>query len=223
MPDVAGVDGGVGELVVDDLPEELAVGLVEAHHHALVARDVRVARLVVVGADEDAAAGHDGAAVGRAAELGLPLDVLLLLLFDAPRIRHVLFERVGDVALDGPAEHGAVVRCGGCGAAARRQGAGRDRTARRRPRRPRPEPAGSDEPKDSLGGLGLQVPPRTGSGQCHDRKDGPSVASEAARSRARLDEARHASASRSSPATRRRSARITASLDGPQLARGHRS
>ena len=38
-----------------------------------------------------------------------PLDALLLVLFDAPRVRNVLFDRIGHVALDRPAEHRAVV------------------------------------------------------------------------------------------------------------------
>src|SRR5579864_7480870 len=54
---------GVGQLVVDRLPEELAVRLAEAHQDALVVLDLRVARLVVVGADVDLAAGDDRAAV----------------------------------------------------------------------------------------------------------------------------------------------------------------
>ena len=66
----------VGGHVVDDLPEELAVGLVEAHEDGLVALDLGIARHVVVGADVDLAAGDDRAAVGLGAELGDPLDVL---------------------------------------------------------------------------------------------------------------------------------------------------
>ena len=69
------VDLAAGQLVVDRLPEELAGLLVEAHQDALVDGsspclvDVAlVARLLVVGADEDLAAGDDRPAVGAAAE-----------------------------------------------------------------------------------------------------------------------------------------------------------
>src|SRR5205814_477832 len=58
------VDAAGRELVVGVLPEELAGRLLEAHHDALVALDVRDTRLAVIGADKDLAAGEDRAAVG---------------------------------------------------------------------------------------------------------------------------------------------------------------
>src|SRR5208337_1163896 len=51
-----------GQLVVNVLPEELSIGLAEAHHDALVALDTRLAYELVVRADEDLAAGDDGIA-----------------------------------------------------------------------------------------------------------------------------------------------------------------
>src|SRR5262249_54578489 len=105
----------LAQLVVHGLPEELAVGLVEAHDDALVDRllavliDVaRVARGLVVGADEHLAIGDGRAAVGLVAQLGRPLDVLLHPLLDAPVGRHALVGEVHQVALVGAAEHGPV-------------------------------------------------------------------------------------------------------------------
>ena len=63
------VDTAGGELVVNRLPEEFAVRFTEAHQHALVAGDLGVARIVVVGADEDLAIGHDRTAIGLRAEI----------------------------------------------------------------------------------------------------------------------------------------------------------
>ena len=78
------VDAAGGQLVVDVLPKELAGRLFETHQDALVDRlahrvDVGlVARFVIVGADEDLAAGDDRPAVGLGAELCFPLDVAAL-------------------------------------------------------------------------------------------------------------------------------------------------
>ena len=77
------------QLVGHGLPEKRAVGLAEAHQHALVAGDLRVPRFVVVRAHEDLAVGHDGVAVGGRSERRLPLDVRAGL--DVPRrgkVRH---------------------------------------------------------------------------------------------------------------------------------------
>lgn len=60
----------------DELPEECAGLFVEAHEDAAVALFARVARVAVVGADVDAAAGNDRCGVGFGAELRGPLDVL---------------------------------------------------------------------------------------------------------------------------------------------------
>ena len=86
-----------GELVVDDLPEELAVGLAEAHHHALVALDLGLAFDLVVCADEDLAAGDHGVAERLRAELGDPLDVLAR--GDIPTVGDVLLHGIDHVAL----------------------------------------------------------------------------------------------------------------------------
>src|SRR5262249_16987560 len=83
------VDGLV-ELLVDDLPEELAGLLVEAHQHPAVAPDRGVAWTIIVGADEDASLGDDGPAVADGAEFGLPLDVPGGLLVDVPGVGDVL-------------------------------------------------------------------------------------------------------------------------------------
>ena len=116
------VDAAGGELVVDVLPEELAGGLVEAHEDAHVdrlglavrglLRVARIARVLVVGADEDLAVGDDRAAVGARADAGDPLDVLLG--FDVPVGRGALFVGVDHVARRTAAEHrqGTVARTG---------------------------------------------------------------------------------------------------------------
>src|SRR5262249_43919265 len=99
---------------------EFAVGLVEAHDDALVERGLRarvhiarVARVLVVGADEYLAVGDDGPAVGLVAQRHGPLNVLFLALLDVPVNGHVLLEGVDQVALYGAAEHGPVA--GGVG------------------------------------------------------------------------------------------------------------
>ena len=56
----------------DQLPEKLAVGLVETHQHILVADVFRIARRGVVRADEDFAARDDRIAVGVRAEPDRP-------------------------------------------------------------------------------------------------------------------------------------------------------
>src|SRR5207247_98126 len=105
------------QLVVDELPEELAVRLAEAHDDALVAAYLLVARAVVVGADEDLAAGDGRPAVGLAAQVGRPEDVLLLARRDAPVGRRVLLEQVDEVPLhraapQGPGVGGFLLRLG---------------------------------------------------------------------------------------------------------------
>ncbi len=70
------VDAAGGQLVVGHLPEELAVGGAERHHHALVAFGAGAAPALVVGADVDLPAMDDRAGVGLRAELLVPLDVL---------------------------------------------------------------------------------------------------------------------------------------------------
>ena len=94
-----------GQLVVDGLPEERAIRLLERHEDALVALDRRVLHRFVVGPDEHDAVGDDGIAVGLRAELGDPLDVLLRL--DVPARRQIL--HAGDeVAIGRAAPHGPV-------------------------------------------------------------------------------------------------------------------
>src|SRR5262249_23166767 len=100
------VDTTAGELVMDDLPLEFAVGLAQAHDDALVALDVLVARPVVVRADEDLAAGEDRPAVGLAAEELRPEDVLVV--GNVPVGGHVLFDEVDEVALHRAAPDGPV-------------------------------------------------------------------------------------------------------------------
>ena len=60
----------------DELPVQFAGLFVEAHEDAAIALMTRVARFAVVRADEDAATGNDGCAVGFGAEAGDPADVL---------------------------------------------------------------------------------------------------------------------------------------------------
>ena len=99
------VDPARLQLVANDLPEKTAVGLAEAHQNALVALDVLVARPIVVGANEDLAAGDGRPAVGLAAQVGRPEDVLFLARRVAPLGRGVLLEQVDQVALHGAAPH----------------------------------------------------------------------------------------------------------------------
>src|SRR5262249_7115215 len=107
------VDAPRGQLVVDRLPEELAVRLAETHDDALVQPllpgliDVAgIARLLVVGAAEYLAAGDDGSAVGLGAQVHAPLDVLLAAGLDAPFGWDVPFERIDEVTTNAAAEHG---------------------------------------------------------------------------------------------------------------------
>src|SRR5262249_31974756 len=73
---------------------------------AAVALDLLVARVAVVGADEDPSAGDDRPAVGLAAQLDGPLDVLLLVRgADDELAENVLLGRVGQVARRRDAEH----------------------------------------------------------------------------------------------------------------------
>src|SRR5204863_6880870 len=103
------------QLLVGLLPEELAGLLVKAHADAEVDRlflavlldDVLgVARLAVVGADVDLAAGDDRAAVRLRTEIGFPEDVLAL--FDVPLGGDALGDEVREVARGVSAEHGPV-------------------------------------------------------------------------------------------------------------------
>ena len=91
------------QLVMNDLPQELSRGFFEAHQNALVSLDLGVARVVVVGANEDLAAGDDRPAVGLGAKFCGPLDVLAAghLPFDGG----VAVQSVYHVALNGAAEH----------------------------------------------------------------------------------------------------------------------
>ena len=59
----------------DQLPEKLAGLLVEAHQHAAVALDVRVAGGLVVRAHQHPAAGHDRRTVGLVSQPGHPFHV----------------------------------------------------------------------------------------------------------------------------------------------------
>src|SRR6202035_1697929 len=100
------------------LPEELAVAFAEAHHDAHVAGDLRVARLLVVGADKDFAVRDHGSAVAVKTEFGDPLYVLLLFLLDAPRGWNSRFHWAGHVAKVAAPKHGPVGlgrRCQGRG------------------------------------------------------------------------------------------------------------
>src|SRR5205814_9545028 len=87
------------QLVVHRLPEEIAGFLVEANEDALVAFDRGVARVLVVGADKDLAAGDDRPAVGAGTQLLDPFDVLLF--FNVPIRSDVLLEGVNEIALHG--------------------------------------------------------------------------------------------------------------------------
>src|SRR6266705_3046327 len=62
---------------MDRLPQEFAVGLVEAHQHRLGALDGFVARYAIVGAEEDLAVGGPGVADGKVffgTNNGIPRD-----------------------------------------------------------------------------------------------------------------------------------------------------
>src|SRR6266446_6536919 len=76
-------DAGLGPVEVGvllalghgQLPAEAPVFFVETHEHAAVALVPRVARLAVVGADEDTAAGDDGRGMRLGPESRAPLDI----------------------------------------------------------------------------------------------------------------------------------------------------
>ena len=71
------VEVGIGpELGDDQLPQEVAVLLVEAQQHAAIAFVPRVTGQIVVRPDEDPALGHDGRRPRLAAQGDHPLDVL---------------------------------------------------------------------------------------------------------------------------------------------------
>ena len=76
------------QLLVRDLPEELAVRLAERHHHAAVAGLLGIAQALVVRAHEHDPARHHRVAVGLRAESRHPLDALLRL--HVPRRRQAL-------------------------------------------------------------------------------------------------------------------------------------
>src|SRR5262249_55036289 len=77
------------KFVVNRLPKESPRGLVEAHDNPLIAFDFGVSRLLVVGTDEDFAAGDDRPSVGLGSQIGYPFDVLLRAVFDIPFSRNV--------------------------------------------------------------------------------------------------------------------------------------
>ena len=85
------VDAAGGDLLVGDLPQELAGVLLEGHQHAAIADLLLVAQQLVVGADEDLAAGDGGVAVGLRAEVRDPLHVGLGL--DVPLVGQALRRR----------------------------------------------------------------------------------------------------------------------------------
>src|SRR5207253_556244 len=64
-----------GEFGDDQLPEEHAGLFVEAKQDAAVALVLWIARVLIVRADEDLAAGDDDVAVGLRAEAGHPLHI----------------------------------------------------------------------------------------------------------------------------------------------------
>src|SRR5262249_53456863 len=104
------VDAAGGELVMDGLPEELAVGLAEAHDDAFVSLDFRVPRLGVVGADKDFAVGDNRAAVRFGAKLLEPFHILEFPVFDAPVGRRIFLSGVDGIARNAAAEHRPGVR-----------------------------------------------------------------------------------------------------------------
>src|SRR5207302_9285359 len=63
------------ELWHDELPEKFTGLFIKAQQNAAVALMLRVARIFVVGADEDFAVGDDNIAVSLRTERGHPLDV----------------------------------------------------------------------------------------------------------------------------------------------------
>src|SRR5712692_5789170 len=107
-------DAGLGPVEVGillalghgQLPEEAPVFFVETHEHTAVALVPRVARLAVVGADEDTAAGDDGCGMRLAPESRAPLDIFaglrVELLGQAPLFRnHVTGPALAPVRLIG--------------------------------------------------------------------------------------------------------------------------
>ena len=88
-----------GQLVVDRLPEELAVGLAEAHQDALVALDRRVAWRTLLVPTKIRPPATTGPPKALVPSLRRPLDVFLLALLDAPRSRGCRSRRVGQVAM----------------------------------------------------------------------------------------------------------------------------
>src|SRR5258707_404741 len=86
------------QFVVNGLPEKLAVFLVEAHQDALIALDLGVLRVLVIGADEDFAVGDDRAAVSLGAKVSHPFDILLAAHLDAPLGGYIAFPRIDHIA-----------------------------------------------------------------------------------------------------------------------------
>src|SRR6266404_3414355 len=60
----------------DQLPEESARGLLEAHQYASIPPMLRIAWIAIICADVNAPAGDNGRGVGLRAELSRPFDVL---------------------------------------------------------------------------------------------------------------------------------------------------
>ena len=104
------------------LPEELAVGLAERHQHAPIARLLRIARRLVVRADEHRSARDDRVAVALRSERDHPLHVLLRL--DVPLGRRRLHRR-HHVAIGRAAPHRPVAGAG-VGRDQPRRGSGRE-------------------------------------------------------------------------------------------------
>ena len=77
------------------LPEKLAGFLVKAHQHRLIASaSFGIARIGVVGGDENPPAGNHGPTVALVAQVCLPFHVLLFALLDAPVDRNVLVDQI---------------------------------------------------------------------------------------------------------------------------------
>ena len=91
-----------------DLPEEFAVGFVEAHQDRFLALHFWISRLGVVRADKDLAASDCGTGVTAATEVSNPLDAFLLALLGGPIGGKVLLIRIGHVPRESAAEHAAI-------------------------------------------------------------------------------------------------------------------
>ena len=124
--------------IMRDLPEELAIAFPEGHHHAFMSLHIGIARLGVVGGDEDFAVRDHGTADCPVAQLGHPLDVLAFACLDAPVVREFRIDCVDHVAARTAAEHRpgalgftAAIRTSAAGVIARHQeGSGRHQQER---------------------------------------------------------------------------------------------